>query len=179
MAWNISESGAGTTHNRSDELLLIDGVPTTITDELRWSFAAENPHAEGRFETLRIENGKGVDPGKHLRRLAEISDNNRHAFSAFNQNDWKICRAINHVHHASIRADENCCDAKIFSFTAQNILRRQKIHLSDYSAIERTHPAAKSLPYDDCYKAHQKAIKPDVPEALLVDSDGHITEGAY
>lgn len=168
------------THNRSDELLLIDGVPTTITDELRWSFAAENPHAEGVFETLRIENGRGVDLRKHLRRLQKSATIIGMHFPHSIKTIEKFARqSITFITHPSVRM-------KIV-VTQKNIL----IHCSKHSSspkkfisvitvpLERTHPAAKSLPYDDCYKAHQKAIKAGCSEALLVDSDGHITEGAY
>lgn len=44
---------------------------------------------------------------------------------------------------------------------------------------ERSNPEAKALPYDVCHDAHKLAEDAGCGEAVLVDRDGFVTEGAY
>jgi branched-chain amino acid aminotransferase len=45
--------------------------------------------------------------------------------------------------------------------------------------LQRKIPEAKALPYDKEWSAHHTAIKKGFSEALLIDHQGHVTEGAY
>ncbi len=45
--------------------------------------------------------------------------------------------------------------------------------------VEREKPEAKAFPYDKCVEAHNEAEKQGCYEAILVDRDGFVREGAY
>ena len=48
-----------------------------------------------------------------------------------------------------------------------------------FAEAERENPEAKALPYDLSHDAHDKAVQEGFYEAVFVDRDGFITEGAY
>lgn len=164
------------------ECLWMDGAWVTISRMHRSMLDAKNADMKGIFETMYAYAGEVRLIENHMRRLR------RSATLTHLSLPLSLPRIRSAVTGIAAR----------FSSPAKIKIVATKKHVLVYGSplmathehtktgiaaqtisLERHMPAAKSLPNDACARAREQANRQGFGEALLVDGNGHVTEGAY
>ncbi len=161
----------------------IDGREVGSDDSRLDQLKPDNPRANGVFETLRVERGRIVNCSDHLKRLQrsatlidlelpmEIPEIYSQLLSTAKSRAWLLGRMkiVCTADHVLIRLQELIIDRAVQECgTAVTFVR-----------LQRKNPEAKALPYNRETAAHRHALQRGFGEALLLDSDGNVREGAY
>ena len=136
----------------------------------------------GVFETMRTYDGKTFKLDEHLERLeksAEIID-------------LKLPCSISKIREYILKTLELCdfdpVRIKVVIANGDVLVKCEKLEIDEsiYDGVsvetvplERNNPKAKSLDYLESYTAHYEAEKSGSFDALLINSEGLVTEGSF
>ena len=162
-------------------LFWIDGTPAELTPEQLKLFDPASPETFGAFETLRTYGGKLFKVDQHLARLQHSA--NLLGFTPPHSLE-KIAAFLERSTQESATELRVKCVA-----TPSHILIQSTPLLPDPAVYEgvsavsfaatREQPEAKALPYNLSFEAHAFAESQGAAEAILLDEEGLVTEGAY
>lgn len=159
----------------------IDGMQIELTPEQIELFNPANPETSGVFETLRTYGGKIFKMDQHLARLQNSADMLGFALpipletigTFLKQSEQGATgelriKCVATAEHVFIQATPLTIDPQIYQGVSAVSFR-----------VMRALPQAKALPYNVSFEAHASAESQGAFEAILVDEEGFVTEGAY
>ena len=159
----------------------IDGMQAELTPEQIELFNPANPETSGVFESLRTYNGKIFKMDQHLARLQNSADMLGFALPAPLEKIATFLKqsvqgatgelrvkCVATTEHIFVQATPLVIDPRIYQGVSAASFR-----------VTRDMPQAKALPYNVSFEAHAFAESQGTFEAILVDEEGFVTEGAY
>lgn len=139
--------------------------------------------SHGIFETMRSDGGRIDDLSAHLDRLQRSADTMTLTLPASRQRIVAMMRScLQSLRRTSLlRWKIVCTEKDVFVESAPLVLDPSHIFGVSVTVthLDRRVPLAKALPYHCEWKAHADAQKQGFAEAILVNKDGIVTEGAY
>ncbi len=161
----------------------INGIAAHPTDARLKLLDPSNPVAHGVFETMRAVGGKVQDLSAHLRRLEHSAEVVGIKLPVSVADIKTMIAKILPADHRSLPAR-----IKLVATSADIIIERLPLISDPRDAhgiavtcvrADRMYPEAKALPYVTEWRAHAQAAEHGFGEAILVDAEGFVTEGAY
>ncbi|MFH1218729.1 MAG: aminotransferase class IV [Candidatus Peregrinibacteria bacterium] len=163
-------------------IILINNKFTTTKNAKVSIFTNSFQYGHGVFETLRTYNKIPFKPKEHISRLANSA---KQLNLKLKYSKQQILSQLNKVAKKSPHSSQKI---KIIATAEDLIIFSQKLTITKtiYKGIslktvtqKRFFPSAKTLNYLDSYLAHQKAAKQGYYDALLIDENKEVYEGAY
>lgn len=166
--------------------LWIDGIQVESTPQQAKLFDPSSGESFGVFETLRTYGGRIFRPDQHLARLEHSAKLLSFTLPLPQE---KIAEFLEESVRESLNPAQTMDLRLKCVATAEHILIQIIPLVVDPTIYEgvsavsfpmnRSEPEAKALPYKASFEAHEFAEKHGAYEAILVDEEGFITEGAY
>jgi branched-chain amino acid aminotransferase len=162
-------------------LVTINGQPPRLSVEAIVTSTAFN-YGYGVFETMRAQKGNVFLLNEHLDRL-------EHSAKVIGLKLPKATSTIKKYLESTVdQLNMSPIRVKLIATDTDIIIIATKLETDNSlykgvkcvtAVLRRQFPNAKTLHYLDSYLAHQYALQNNAYEALLVNENGHITEGAY
>ncbi len=165
----------------AQRIVMMNGCIAPSADHRTLHLNPWNGFAEGVFETMLVVQNQVQDLHEHLCRLEQSAKlMNLHCRDSMKKLPEEIRQLLKQFPEEKSMRKLKIVIGHTYRIIALEKMKKQKKAMTAcIIPCRRTRPQIKALPYTKEWNAHQKALSKRHDEALLLQPDGTIPEGAY